>query len=1560
VSKLVKTSQGRMWNRSEKLRISIFDNKFSGTAMYCDIFDNDEGKQILGEVSLTGITFKESSIGAGVTTVTTSRRIYIAVEAPFKNDNIGDKYAIEPANGCFGVGVRNIELASITVNYTNIIFDKVQIYKADCNFDVPVINECKLIPDKYGKFAYWESVEDYPDNTELYDSSNLEIDSQDIPISIKTEFEEYFTNNTSGVYNLNDNTNFTCKPIRHFKFPDNNISPFIYSSNQIGFSTSIIYPIGITIDENVINSFLDIAVKNNLVTQEQRDSIVAYEIFRGDRSVDKSIIAKGLLYDMYEYEEKNKKVLYSSYPFNDLGDDVLNYKDEDRSDFIEHPYNSDRNHNFTLHTPETDYQRPTLPTELKVESYMHGKSRGATDEVENHPKWVILGSKATRLASKLATAETISEAALNIARAYSGNNLFFVGVGSSGGTFAGIVFASIAAGLQVFDSILFKYGRYKYEWLSIFRNLGTPQNFANYYSSVGEYSFIKNLQTEGNTLRSINVGQYLKDGKKIIIDDINAEEIQINNIKREESVFISTGKDYPINYSNEYKNYDNNSQNGSQGSRYYVSLTNDCQTGRSNEAVRNIASPYVSIKNYMPAQYGTIDSVKWLSTSYRGDLLNPKNTCLPIFGGDTFISRHSLKRKMPLFLRDAFDIASLTPFNYKFYGNIGQEPRFFCNYEVPNETKIDRGFPTIESEYSFDCLTGNRDFYIKPPSKMYLYYYGIVNFLTESTINTNFRFGKKEPVNNFYPNVGDYMDWTQEKNVSISERNTFFYNFNYSKNITTSVHRILPATYSRKEYDCRFDEPNGGIYTLQDTSENDLSDPWLTFRPLDRFSFSSSNGTLTEIRGIENDQILVRFSDTMEVHNAVDTTVDDGSRPETDILGNGGLFSRRTRDFSKTDLGKYGSQHTEMSSNEFGHFFVDAKRGSILQVMPSSQGIKEISKYGSQNRPNGMFNWFKEQLPFKILNSNVLNYEQINIDNAYNGIGFVVGYDDRYKRVFFTKRDYSPIKPTTFYNNSFYKLDGYTSLIAQYQTNGYTYDGIENNNLKFSRELSEITENTDIYAIFDTTSMQPADGASAATVLNTWFTTFQTNNPSYAGNLYIIPYNAEAYLNFPTNIKTGAISPTISPSWSPISIIPPNLNTLNWIPPTDLLLIAFVDETSSEYHAGNLALGFNSPLQPTATYTNNFLNFTEDYNNHYTYFKAALYPIVQNITAASAALVLQSLAAIKGRVLTQAEINSTNTTVNVSPLLTLNPYTNYAIPGTSPQRFLEPLENYGWVGFYDKVSPASSVFTGVQFQTDLNNLVNSGGSSNIEIVLEPLVEVLITDTEYFEDASWTLAYDPLKESWISYYDFKPNYYIAHNNYFQTGLSDRGLWAHNLTNKSFGVFYGDKYKSTVTFATKTDLKENKLNTILFKSDAKRYHNEYDFAYNKNITWNKANIWSTRENSGLLNLIPQKTIAQVSKYPITKSQIEQDILITNTEELWSFDYFWNRVKSEVSNQPIWKKDISDINKTLNPKVVSMYGKSVLEAMSSTAFNITLTYDADTRYEVDLQWTINNESN
>jgi hypothetical protein len=49
--------------------------------------------------------------------------------------------------------------------------------------------------------------------------------------------------------------------------PDNKVAPFMWSAKTADF-TSIIFPLGLTINEDIISDFLDITANNNLIPRE--------------------------------------------------------------------------------------------------------------------------------------------------------------------------------------------------------------------------------------------------------------------------------------------------------------------------------------------------------------------------------------------------------------------------------------------------------------------------------------------------------------------------------------------------------------------------------------------------------------------------------------------------------------------------------------------------------------------------------------------------------------------------------------------------------------------------------------------------------------------------------------------------------------------------------------------------------------------------------------------------------------------------------------------------------------------------------------------------------------------------------------------------------------------------------------------------------------------------------------------------------------------------------------------------------------------------------------------
>ena len=98
------------------------------------------------------------------------------------------------------------------------------------------------------------------------------------------------------------------------------------NNNPSNLKKANIFPIGFHIDNSVINAFLDVAFKNGLLTKEERESITGYELYRSDRRTDRTIVAKGLLFNMLSYVDVNrqfKTTFYPNYPLNDNGGNAL-------------------------------------------------------------------------------------------------------------------------------------------------------------------------------------------------------------------------------------------------------------------------------------------------------------------------------------------------------------------------------------------------------------------------------------------------------------------------------------------------------------------------------------------------------------------------------------------------------------------------------------------------------------------------------------------------------------------------------------------------------------------------------------------------------------------------------------------------------------------------------------------------------------------------------------------------------------------------------------------------------------------------------------------------------------------------------------------------------------------------------------------------------------------------------------------------------------------------------------------------------------------------------------
>jgi hypothetical protein len=289
--------------------------------------------------------------------------------------------------------------------------------------------------------------------------------------------------------------------------------------------------------------------------------------------------------------------------------------------------------------------------------------------------------------------------------------------------------------------------------------------------------------------------------------------------------------------------------------------------------------------------------------------------------------------------------------------------------------------------------------------------YGIPIFFVESDINVDFRHGRDDNKENFYPNVADEIpdEWLQEVNVPIKFDNFYHYNATYSAQNKTPN---LAYDVDDPEKSCVVVHPNRVIYSEKASTTKYFTDGWQTFKRGNFYDFPKEGGQLINLTAGEDERVYARFENTTKVYG---TRVQLASTSPVQLeIGDASMFKQKPLDLSKSDLGYIGSQHKAQVRTEFGTFWVDAKRGHIYQL--SKQGFNEIKS--PQN-----YNWFKQNLPFKILK----DFPNADIDNPAKGIGIVMGWDERSERVFITKLDY--------------KLTGSVSVVYDEDTKKYYKEG---------------------------------------------------------------------------------------------------------------------------------------------------------------------------------------------------------------------------------------------------------------------------------------------------------------------------------------------------------------------------------------------------------------------------------------------------------------------------------------------------------------------------------------
>ena len=169
------------------------------------------------------------------------------------------------------------------------------------------------------------------------------------------------------------------------------------------------------------------------------------------------------------------------------------------------------------------------------------------------------------------------------------------------------------------------------------------------------------------------------------------------------------------------------------------------------------------------------------------------------------------------------------------------------------------------------------------------------------------------------------------------------------------------------------------------------------------------------------------------------------------------------------------------------------------------------------------------------------------------------------------------------------------------------------------------------------------------------------------------------------------------------------------------------------------------------------------------------------------------------------------------------------------------------------------------------------------------------DPFLFDDASWTVSYDPKQQYWVSFHDWHPDLLIPTKDIFLSTKGD-SLWKHNYICDGFCNFYGQQYGFEIEFPIVTGQTVMTTRSMEYILEAYRrkgsscidQHHVLDYNFDTAIVYNSEQV------SGYLNLnlYPKNDINLSLQYPkLGANQSSYDILFSKEEQKYRFNQFWD---------------------------------------------------------------------
>ena len=219
-------------------------------------------------------------------------------------------------------------------------------------------------------------------------------------------------------------------------------------------------------------------------------------------------------------------------------------------------------------------------------------------------------------------------------------------------------------------------------------------------------------------------------------------------------------------------------------------------------------------------------------------------------------------------------------------------------------------------------------------------------------------------------------------------------------------------------------------------------------------------------------------------------------------------------------------------------------------------------------------------------------------------------------------------------------------------------------------------------------------------------------------------------------------------------------------------------------------------------------------------------------------------------------------------------------------------EGYDFYIREGNVEPPLSAPIGIYYMIDLNEFIYHSPINTL---------IILSDTTYFYNASWTISFSIDDMAWISMHSYTPTLYIHNQNrFFSFNINESILWLH-LINGTYLTFGDEFYPFVLEYVSVSNpLTIRTWDTILLNTVCRQYFEDIDqFVVIPTITFQEAIFYNSRQSSGLQTLVVKDLQVPNTRY--MQQQVvntTQELLIANRENYWRI----NEIRDYVSDYTV----------------------------------------------------------